>query len=275
MPALLRDRIVARLAEVGPDVDYIRLAAEVLAVRVPNAALAKHLIDQALVIEDRQTEWQRLGQRLRRELPQRPGVYVMRDAGGLALYVGKASNLRRRVTSYFAPGRWRALAPGLPHACSIDYEEVGSELEALLRESELIEQLAPVINVQLAPRAAPKRRSPGVRDVVVVLPSVETDSAELVCARADGDCLRQRTRRNGSDLAVHTRRIRRFFQSVLVVAPASSRAGVVFAWLAGRGAAASRLDPHEGTPRQLAGRLAALLRDPDLFNERIEQRARW
>ena len=42
-----------------------------------------------------------------------PGVYVLKDADGRALYVGKAVNLRRRLRAHFADRRWRALKPGM------------------------------------------------------------------------------------------------------------------------------------------------------------------
>jgi hypothetical protein len=49
-------------------------------------------------------------------------------------------------------------------------------------------------------------------------------------------------------------------------------ASIVYAWLARRGAAATRLDPSDArSPKELAMRLAALLRDERLFHERLEQ----
>ena len=40
-----------------------------------------------------------------REMPDNPGVYLMKNSEGTVIYVGKAKNLKRRVTSYFLPGR--------------------------------------------------------------------------------------------------------------------------------------------------------------------------
>ena len=57
---------------------------------------------------------------------------------GTVLYVGKAINLRRRLRSHFAARRWRGLKAPLARADGAEWHEVGSELEALLREATLI-----------------------------------------------------------------------------------------------------------------------------------------
>jgi hypothetical protein len=181
----------------------------------------------------------------------------------------------------------------MARAVDAEWQVVGSELEALLREAALIEQLQPIVNVQTGPPALRTRVIPRalIHDVIVVLPSREEDAAELVAARADGPWMTQRTSRDGADLAVHTSRLIRFFHSL----PARSHtaagtdhglldldhelrghgllAPIVFSWLARRGASATRLDPHDApTPRDLAARLSAVLSDDRLFTERIDQR---
>jgi DNA polymerase-3 subunit epsilon len=85
---------------------------------------------------------------LSENLPQTPGVYIMRDREGTALYVGKARNIRRRVRSYFGPqGRHsRLVARALEGVARIDHEETGSELGALLRETALLRELHPPCN---------------------------------------------------------------------------------------------------------------------------------
>jgi predicted GIY-YIG superfamily endonuclease len=268
---LIRDKLLARLREMGAAPDHQRLAAEVLGIRGAPPELARRLVAQALVVEDRREAWRRAGERICAAAPPTPGVYVLRDEEGRALYVGKAVNLRRRLRAHFAERRWRAVKPELSRAAGAEWIEVGSELEALVREAALIDALRPIVNVQtgapqLANRAIPRTL---VRDVVVVLPSIEPDSAELVAARPDGGWLIQRTRRNGADLAVHVRRLQRFFNSPLRRGfDAAPLAAIVFSWLAGRGAAATRLDPHD----HLRARLAAVLGDAELFVERLEQR---
>lgn len=251
------------------------LASEVLGIRGASPELARKLVAQALVVEDRRAAWRSAGERICRDAPALPGVYVLRDAAGTVLYVGKAVNLQRRLRTHFAERRWRAIKPEMSRVAAAEWTVVGSELEALLREASLIAALGPVVNVQTGPPAAESRAVPSalIKDVVVVVPSVEEDSAELVCARRDGGWLIQRTRRNGADLAVHSRRVLRFFTSSLRRGyDEAPLAPLVFSWLAGRGHAASRLDPHDSpNARALAARLAALLRDDRLFHERLEQ----
>jgi predicted GIY-YIG superfamily endonuclease len=272
---MLRDKLRARLAEPGPP-DYQALASEILGIKNTPPELARRLVQQALVVEDRRDEWRRIGERICRDAPPTPGVYVLRDATGAALYVGKAVNLRRRLRAHFAERRWRHVKAEMSRAADAEWREVGSELEALLREAELIRELQPTVNVQIGAPDLSTRGVPGaiLRDVIVVVPSVEEDSAELVAARTAGAWLVQRTRRDGADLAVHTTRLWRFFNAA--IGPRrepAPLAPIVYSWLAGRGASATRLDPHaSASPRVLRTRLAALLKDDRLFLERLDQR---
>ncbi|CAN0292950.1 unnamed protein product [Discosporangium mesarthrocarpum] len=85
-----------------------------------------------------------------KNLPTGPGVYRMTDAAGKPLYVGKAKNLRNRVTSY-ARGHGQPERIRLMVAQTVDLEIVSThtEVEALLLESNLIKQLKPRYNILL------------------------------------------------------------------------------------------------------------------------------
>lgn len=268
---MLRDKLLARIAEMGRQRDDRQLAAEVLGIRGAPPDLARKLVAQALVLEDRRDAWQSIGERICRDAPAVPGVYVLKDAADVPLYVGKAIDLRRRLRTHFADRRWRTLPPAMSRVADAEWTTVGSELEALVREAALIAELQPVVNVQTAAPKLTTRALPAalVRDVVVLVPSVESDSVELVAARADGPVMLQRTRRSGADLGVHTRRIGRFFHSALRRGFSDAAlAPIVFSWLARRGARATRLDPDEASLRR---RLEALFRDERLFHERLQQ----
>jgi GIY-YIG catalytic domain-containing protein len=272
---MLRDRLIARLAAMGDAPDHQRLAADVLGIRGAPPDLARKLVAQALVMEDRRDLWRRTGERLCRDAPPTPGVYVLSDEEGRPLYVGKAVNLRRRLRAHFVGRRWRGIKPEMAHAAAAEWTEVGSELEALLREAASIHELRPAVNVQVGAPALTTRDVPSalVRDVVVLVPSVEADSVELVAARVDGEWMIQRTRRSGADLVVHAQRVMRFFHSrIRAQAKGPALAPIVFSWLARRGASATRLDPHDvRDARELRARLGALFRDERLFRERLEQ----
>ena len=84
-------------------------------------------------------------------LPHKPGVYLMRDRLGTVIYVGKARDLRKRVSQYFHPSRrmgwdlkFRALIEAI---CDLDFHVVRSEPESLLLESKLIKEFHPRYNV--------------------------------------------------------------------------------------------------------------------------------
>jgi len=92
---------------------------------------------------------ERLGRDFFRTLPERPGVYFMRGAGGTVLYVGKAKNLRQRLGSYRAASperRPRRILRLLNQVESILWEEAPDEEAALRRESELLVSLKPRFN---------------------------------------------------------------------------------------------------------------------------------
>src|SRR6476659_7353052 len=81
--------------------------------------------------------------------PPRPGVYVFRGRGGLALYVGRARDLRARLRSYFAGGRQRpAVEAALAALEDVEWRETGSELEAALEELRLLRELRPPANAR-------------------------------------------------------------------------------------------------------------------------------
>ena len=277
---MLRDKLRARLEAMGDAPDHQRLVAEVLGIRGAPPDLARRLVAQALVLEDRHATWRETGARIGRDAPVSPGVYILRDEEGHALYVGKALNLRRRLRAHFSARRWRSLQPAMSRVVGAEWRQVGSELEALLREAELIHEMQPIVNVQTGPPDLATREVPEtmVRDVMVIVPSVEPDSAELVGARPDGGWLILRTARSGADLVVHTQQFMRFFAGrPLGRTPSTSRvpplAPIVFSWLARRGTNATRLDPHDASSsRELRARLAALVRDRTLFVERLDQR---
>ncbi len=84
-------------------------------------------------------------------LPAEPGVYLMKDASGRVLYVGKAKNLNKRVRSYFEGGRdERVQIPFLEKAvANIEAIVVANEKEALILENELIKRHKPPFNIRL------------------------------------------------------------------------------------------------------------------------------
>ncbi|MBM3977547.1 MAG: excinuclease ABC subunit UvrC [Planctomycetes bacterium] len=84
-------------------------------------------------------------------VPERPGVYIFRDAAGAALYIGKAANLRARLASYRRPGGdGRLLIRFLEQqAARVETIVTRTESEALLLEDELVKRDQPPHNIRL------------------------------------------------------------------------------------------------------------------------------
>ncbi len=83
-------------------------------------------------------------------MPDKPGVYLMRDRLGRVIYVGKARSLRRRVSQYFHPSRRMAWDPKIralvDSIADFEVQVVNSEPEALLLEGKLIKEYKPRYN---------------------------------------------------------------------------------------------------------------------------------
>src|SRR5882672_149198 len=83
--------------------------------------------------------------------PQRPGVYLFRDANDQVLYVGRARDLRARLRSYFRSEKQRpAVEAALGALEKVEWRVLGSELEAALEELRLIRELRPPANARSA-----------------------------------------------------------------------------------------------------------------------------
>ena len=82
-------------------------------------------------------------------VPNRPGCYLMRDARGVIIYVGKAKNLRHRVLGYFRPGARHApkVRSMVNTVADLEFMTVKNEAEALLTEASLIKRYKPHFNI--------------------------------------------------------------------------------------------------------------------------------
>ena len=85
-----------------------------------------------------------------RTLPKTPGVYLMKNADGQVIYVGKAVALKNRVSSYFQHTRKEPKTEALvKEIADFDYILVGTEIEALMLEANMIKSYSPYYNILL------------------------------------------------------------------------------------------------------------------------------
>jgi excinuclease ABC subunit C len=83
--------------------------------------------------------------------PTTPGIYLMKDADGKVIYVGKAKNLRNRASTYFTvqAAEDRRTAELVKHIADIDFISTDTEVDALLREARLVKDVRPRFNTEL------------------------------------------------------------------------------------------------------------------------------
>ena len=85
-----------------------------------------------------------------KKLPQKPGVYLMKDKNGGIIYVGKAVNLKNRVRSYFRASNKDFKVAGMrPNIAEFEYIVTDNELESLVLENNLIKKYFPKYNIKL------------------------------------------------------------------------------------------------------------------------------
>jgi excinuclease ABC subunit C len=87
-----------------------------------------------------------------KRIPEEPGVYIMKDSVGTIIYIGKAKNLRKRITSYFSkhdPKLGWKTSRLVDRIADIDFVVTDNEIEAFLLESNLIKRYRPVFNIEL------------------------------------------------------------------------------------------------------------------------------
>lgn len=81
--------------------------------------------------------------------PSSPGVYIFRNSSGVPIYIGKAKNIRNRVSSYFGSDLLDRTQQMVQSARTLEFIVTDSEAEALLLESNLIKQHYPKYNIDL------------------------------------------------------------------------------------------------------------------------------
>lgn len=83
------------------------------------------------------------------DIPLNPGVYMMKDKKGKIIYIGKAKNLKNRVSSYFTGTHNTKTMELVKNICDIEYFICNSEVEAFILENNLIKKYTPKYNILL------------------------------------------------------------------------------------------------------------------------------
>ncbi|MSR84979.1 hypothetical protein EXS71_00860 [Candidatus Uhrbacteria bacterium] len=86
--------------------------------------------------------------KFKKDLPDTPGVYLMKDAREKILYVGKAVSLKRRVAQYFTKPHGQHIEEMMPYIRRIDFVDTASAIEALILEANLIKHYRPKYNIE-------------------------------------------------------------------------------------------------------------------------------
>ncbi|MEK7728632.1 MAG: nucleotide excision repair endonuclease [candidate division KSB1 bacterium] len=214
-------------------------------------------------------------------LPESPGVYVMKDRAERIVYVGKATNLRERVRSYFTNAFTdeAKLQQVRAQVARLHYELYDTELEALLREQALIKRFRPALNRQievhetttpaaekrhgifLVPLRTQSRTAPKGRVIVYFLSAQNLKRVSVNLARMPQAQIRKAT----------AEYIKQCAASMNATSAQRTQAEIARRWFQQNRSWISALSPHESEEAgKLAEQVLRLLRAPEIFHERVE-----
>jgi predicted GIY-YIG superfamily endonuclease len=188
---------------------------------------------QPRLFADPQPLVERLGRDFFRQLPEAPGVYLMRDGSDAVLYVGKAKNLRKRLGSYRVanPDRMRRrLLRLLYRVQRIECEKCSDETSALARESELLLSLRPRFN-RAGVWPAPRR---------YLVWRTTTDALEISLVETPRDGWLTHGPLRGGAVSMRTSLVRTIW---CVMQPQRGMAGMPAGWFHGRLPETIRIQP--------------------------------
>ena len=165
-------------------------------------------------------------------VPATPGIYLIKDAHHKVVYVGKAKNLARRLMSYFSPGaqnnaRIQAIHQQL---ADFEFESLGSELEALISEWEMIQKYDPPVNRQLNVHQRSHRQAERY-ERILFLPAKDPRDVQIYFLHPRGAFAqwRYRDHREMSRLADLVRNV--FFKSLPVSDIDKTKCEICWSWL--------------------------------------------
>ncbi|MFZ2937955.1 MAG: GIY-YIG nuclease family protein, partial [Candidatus Omnitrophota bacterium] len=84
-----------------------------------------------------------------KKLPDSPGVYLFKDAGGVVIYIGKAKSLKKRVVSYFGRPQTDKNQAMVSKIADLDYILTNTHAQAQILEASLVKEKQPRYNIDL------------------------------------------------------------------------------------------------------------------------------
>lgn len=239
--------------------------------RLSSASLARWIDERRPAVDFSRMSF---GRDHLRKLPEGPGVYVMRNRAADIIYVGKAGNLKRRVSSYFTS---RALKDSkgsrlLEQIYSLETITTASELDALLLETRLIRDFRPSVNLQVEVHEQPARYGKG-GNLVILAPQSDGEKVHVYFLR-EGVFVDQQEAQAGRSAAASLRT-----RLKAVYFPAMQRAGkcreswemeIVSRWLSRNRNRINYIDMDDVADIANAIRLLnSYLHDPDRLSKKV------
>jgi len=206
-----------------------------------------------------------------RDLPETPGVYLMKDQSGSVFYVGKAKNLKTRVHSYFIDRseldeKSKSIFNRL---YDLSYQQVGSELEALLLEYEYIMKYKPEVNTQINIRTTTGSR----RNIILILPHLDAGCLYVLFIKGMAGAQKIVIKRQEPDWQLCREMLRSvFFDSQNEKSDFSTeQLEIIWRWLHLNQDTVNYIDVDQvGALQRCLDRIKKYVTDEELFSQKIE-----